>query len=164
MVRAASGLPICGCKKCKAQFDHERILKTGLPICSHRNCAAPRGIDLDDIVGYAEAEAFALLEANWRVVKHLVNKLCRCDRFLLPDLASEKQISIFPARGVVPTLHSSPSLVEGLLPLTWHGEYRQIFSLTAPTARGIAGWPSLLFHAAIAQDSGRQRALNGDLL
>jgi hypothetical protein len=88
MVRAACGLPICGCKNCRVRFDHESILKLGLPICGRRNCAtAPRGIDLDDIVGYAEAEAFALLEANWRAVKHLVNKLCRCDRFLLPDLA-----------------------------------------------------------------------------
>jgi hypothetical protein len=95
LVRACSALPICaGGKKCRAglgvdHLDHERILKDGLPICSHRKCQAPPGIDLspgidlDDIVGYAEAEAFALLEANWRDVKRLVNALCRCDRFLL---------------------------------------------------------------------------------
>jgi hypothetical protein len=101
LVRACSALPICGRsggggKKCKVglsvdQFDHTRILTEGLPICSRRSCGAPRGIDLDDIVGYAEAEAFALLEANWPAVKRLVRKLCRYDQFLLPDLRRGQQ-------------------------------------------------------------------------
>ena len=94
VVRAVLGLPICGRKKCQVQFDYECILQTGLPICGRKKCKAPCGSNLDDIVEYAEAEAFALLQANWPLVKRVVNALCKQDRFLLPDLASEKQISI----------------------------------------------------------------------
>jgi hypothetical protein len=73
VARIEAGLPICGHKKCEIPFDAERIA---------------------DVIKRAEDEAFALLKANWLIVKRVTNALCRQDRLTaieLEDLIAGKR-------------------------------------------------------------------------
>jgi hypothetical protein len=65
-------------------------LEAGLPICGHKDCTIPLDADVDagriteedvaEVIKRAEAEVFALLQANWPVVQRVVRMLCRRDR------------------------------------------------------------------------------------
>jgi hypothetical protein len=60
-------------------------IEAGLPICGHKDYEIP----FNDVVGAeriaefiqrAEDEVFALLKANWSIVRRVVNALCKRDR------------------------------------------------------------------------------------
>jgi hypothetical protein len=60
-------------------------LEAGLPICGHKDCEIPHDDVVDAeriaaVIKRAENEAFDLLKANWHLVKHVVNVLCRRDQ------------------------------------------------------------------------------------
>jgi hypothetical protein len=86
VARIEAGLPICGYEKRKIPFDGERIFKTGLPTRGHRKCWIPLGVGIADVIKRAEDEAFALLKANWSIVKRVTNALCKRDRLTSIDL------------------------------------------------------------------------------
>ena len=62
-------------------------LEAGLLICGHKDCEIPFDAErIAAVTKRAEDEAFALLKANWAIVKRLANALCRRDRLTTTEL------------------------------------------------------------------------------
>jgi hypothetical protein len=66
-------------------------IEAGLPVCGHKDCEIPFDAACDAectaaVIRRAEDEAFALLKANWHLVKRVVNALCRQDRLTTAEL------------------------------------------------------------------------------
>jgi hypothetical protein len=62
-------------------------LEAGLTICGHKDCEIPFDAErIAAVTKRAEDEAFALLKANWAIVKRLANALCRRDRLTTTEL------------------------------------------------------------------------------
>jgi hypothetical protein len=60
-------------------------IEAGLPICGHKDCEIPLDAVVDaeciaEVIQRAEDEVFAMLQANWPIVRRVVNALCRRDR------------------------------------------------------------------------------------
>jgi hypothetical protein len=62
-------------------------IEAGLPVCGHKDCEIPFDAErVAEVIQRAEDEAFALLKANWVIVKRVVNALCRRDRLTTTEL------------------------------------------------------------------------------
>jgi hypothetical protein len=91
VARLEAGLPICGHKDCTIPFDAPNS-EGG---CDDANQDRDKRVtekDVAEVIRRAEDEVFALLKANWPVVKRVVNALCKQDRLTaieLEDLIAE---------------------------------------------------------------------------
>jgi hypothetical protein len=70
--RVEAGLPICGHKDCEIPYDGERVTE----------------VDVAAVIKRAEDEAFAMLKANWPLVKRVTNALCKRDRLTVAEFTA----------------------------------------------------------------------------
>jgi hypothetical protein len=62
-------------------------LEAGLQTCGHKDCEIPFDAErIAEVIQRAEDEVFALLKANWPIVRRVVNALCKQDRITSTEL------------------------------------------------------------------------------